>query len=274
MPVPTRRASPPRPSLLVGDAEACERELASLQQLCAALRLGGLSVRDGDDAAAAFSVAAWAALVPRYRWLRESLTSERLLATPLALRAYEASAEACLRAGDHGELLNCLLRLTCDRLGGAAPGCCSPELAACAVLHAACAAPGQPGCRLETAAALRALPAGTAAALPRAALAALGALARGDPVAYVRAAMSPDCPPLLRLLLAARLPAERLRALESLAAAYRSLPAAAAARWLSVDEARLGALLAVATGRAGGGGARLAAAARAFEADPTQLVFA
>ena len=45
----------------------------------------------------------WAALVPRLRALRESLTSHRAAAS--FVRAFELSADAALRAGDHAEWL-------------------------------------------------------------------------------------------------------------------------------------------------------------------------
>ena len=62
-------------------------------------------------------------LVPRFRALRETLTASGV-GGPLAVRAYEAAAEACLRAGDDAEFLKCQValatRLYPDMLSGTA----------------------------------------------------------------------------------------------------------------------------------------------------------
>ena len=99
-----RRASPPRPTLMVGDEAACRRAFASLEARCDALRLEELAV--GAPAQAA---GGWAALVPRFRALRESLTSEGVEGA-LPLAAYVLAAEVCLRAGDLSEYLKCQAR--------------------------------------------------------------------------------------------------------------------------------------------------------------------
>jgi hypothetical protein len=92
---PSRRALPPRPSLLVGDLDACAAELDRLRASAAALlrRSGPTTPAD------------WAPLAHRFRWLRESLVSQRAGASDLAVAVYGAAADAALRARDWGEFL-------------------------------------------------------------------------------------------------------------------------------------------------------------------------
>ncbi|BDA45330.1 hypothetical protein COCOBI_07-1170 [Coccomyxa sp. Obi] len=87
-----RRASPPRPSLMVGDMEACRAAFARLQSTCAAL----LEQHAGHTH--------WEDTVPRFRSLRESLLSHQVV-DEFTVAALEASSDACLRARNFAEFL-------------------------------------------------------------------------------------------------------------------------------------------------------------------------
>ncbi|CAL8471070.1 g10612 [Coccomyxa elongata] len=87
-----RRASPPRPSLLVGDMEACRAAFVRLQTTCAAL----LEQHAGHTE--------WEDTVPRFRSLRESLLSHQVV-DEFTVAALEASSDACLRACNFAEFL-------------------------------------------------------------------------------------------------------------------------------------------------------------------------
>ncbi len=236
------------------------------------------------------------ALVPRFRALRESLTSMSSdgVSGDLVLAAYEAAAEACLRAGDAGEFLKCQARLLLlashllcthtlrqQRLvselypAAAASGRQSarwPEFAALAALYFACAG-GTPG---EVAAALRATPQHLLHTAPvRCALRALGCLARGDAFGFCSAAVHADATPLLRLLMARRLPAARRTALRTAAKAYRMLPLSALVSRLQWSSAAAVALLNEAAA-APGAPPQLVAAAKTWASSDAsdQLIFA
>ena len=184
----------------------------------------------------------WQALVPRFRALRESLTSEGVSGA-LALAAYEAAAEACLRADDAGEYLKCQCRLLSELYPAqAAPPARWAEFAACGVLYWACA--GAAAGPSELSSALRATPPQLLRTPPvRAALAALAALARRDGAAFCAAAVHADATPLMRLVLSRRLPLARAEALAAASRAFRTLPVAAAARMLRLPPESLPAAL-------------------------------
>jgi hypothetical protein len=93
---------------MVGDEAACRAAFAVLQERMSQLHLARLEI----STPAAETATAWQALVPRFRALRESLTSEGVTGT-FVLDAYEAAAEVCLRAGDMGEYLKCQARQAC-----------------------------------------------------------------------------------------------------------------------------------------------------------------
>ena len=116
-----------------------------------------------------------------------------------------------------------------------------PEFVALALLYFACAG-GTPD---EVAAALRSTPEHLLQAPQVAcALSALSALALRDGPAFCRIATGGDVTPLMRLLMARRLPAARTVALSAIARSFRSLPMPAAARMLRVaDDAAVVALL-------------------------------
>ena len=217
-------------------------------------------------------------LVSRFRALRESLTSEGVSGA-LALRAYEASAEACLRAGDAGEYLKCQQRLLSQLYPGAAHEEAArwAEFAACGALYFACCSFGGDSAA-ETACSLRAIPSHLLRAPPLlCALRALGALARRDGAAFCAEQAHADATPLMRLLMARRLPDARRAALAAASRAFKTLPCAAAVRMLRLprDEALGPALVAAAT--APGAPAQLVAAAKAFgaaAAPPPELTFA
>ncbi|KAK9830337.1 hypothetical protein WJX72_011122 [[Myrmecia] bisecta] len=99
-----RRASPPRPSLLVGDLAACHDAFSKLQQ-----RVAQLLEASGPAA----SQADWEPLVVRCRALRESLMSLGRL-DAFAMRVFEVSADVCLRARDFSEFLKSARHLLHD----------------------------------------------------------------------------------------------------------------------------------------------------------------
>ena len=219
-----KKAQPPRPFLMVGDEAACRAAFAKLEAQAASLRASGAAA------------GAWEPLVPRYRSLRESLTSERVTGE-LALRAYEASADACLAAGDGGEFLKCQQRLLSELfpLAAKAGGDVErwAEFSAAAPLYFACVEGLADGG--EVSAALRAVPpALLGTPLLRLCLRALGALQRRDGAAFCATAVHPDATPLLRLLMARALPAARRDALAAAGKAFHTLPCAAASRMLRV----------------------------------------
>jgi hypothetical protein len=270
----------------VGDEAACRVAFAALQtrmaELLAAEAQEALQEPAPPPAAAAGAAAnnPWQPLVFRFRALRESLTSEGV-GGALALRAYEASAEACLRAGDVGEYLKCQQRLTTQLYPGATRGDGNatatrlgdgnatarwPEFCACAALYFACVVSASDGGAAELTAQLRATPAALLRTPPVAcALRALAALAARDGAAFVAAAAHEDATPLMRLLMARRLPDARRAALSAAARAFRTLPVAAAARTLRLPEEQVAAALAAAAATPGAP-AQLAAAARAYAA--------
>ena len=244
---------------MVGDEAACRLALVALQERVEQLLLAELSL----EAAPSGSASPWAALVPRFRALRESLTSEGV-AGELALRAYEAAADVCLRAGDLAEFLKCQQRLVSelypDAVARGLPAERWPELAACAALYFACAGGGTPG---EMTAALRATPRHLLRTAPvQCALRALCALARADGAAFCAAAQHPHAPPLLRLLMARRLPAARHAALRAAARAYRTLPLCAVAKALHLPTEAVAAVLQEAAAAPGAPQQLAAAAAR------------
>ncbi len=221
-------------------------------------------------------------LVFRFRALRESLTSEGV-GGALTLRAYEAAAEVCAAAGDTGEFLKCQQRLLAQLYPAAAAAAAAgsadvpptarwAEFAACGALYFGCVG----GAHDEVVATLRTLPPHLLRAPPvRCALAALAALARRDGAAFCACATHADATPLMRLLMARKLPAARHAALAATARAYRTLPAAEAARRLRLPCDALGAVLAAAAA-APGAPAQLAVAARAYAAatpPPPELSF-
>lgn len=221
---PVRKAQPPRPFLMVGDEAACLAAFTRMEAEALALRASGAGA------------AAWEPLVPRFRSLRESLTSEGVTGA-LALQAYEASADVCLAAGDSGEYLKCQQRLLTELFPVAAKSGGSvtrwAEFAAARPLFFACAAgPADWG---EVSAALRAVPPALMGTLHlRLCRRALGALQRRDGAAFCAAAVHPDATPLLALLMARALPAARRDALAAAGKAFHTLPCAAAARMLQV----------------------------------------
>jgi len=247
---------------MIGDEAACARAFAALEARVQALRLEELS-SGGEQAAG------WAALVPRFRALRESLTSEAVTGS-LPLAAYLLAAEACLRAGDAGEYLKCQQRLVQELLPAAEPPSERwPELAACALLYFATAVE-EAG---EVSAALRATPPRLLRTRPlRCALAALAALRRRDGAAFCAAACSEAATPLMRLLLARKLESARVQGLSAFARAYRALPATTTQARLGLRAGELGELLARAAA-APGGPKQLAVAHRAWSAGGVDLVF-
>ena len=112
---------------------------------------------------------------------------------------------------------------------------------ALALLYFACAG-GTPD---EVAAALRSTPEHLLPAPQVAcALSALSALALRDGPAFCRIATDGDATPLMRLLMARRLPVARTMTLHAIARSFRALPMPAAVRMLRVaDDAALVALL-------------------------------
>jgi hypothetical protein len=112
-----------------------------------------------------------------------------------------------------------------------------PEFVALALLYFACAG-GTPD---EVAAALRSTPEHLLPAPQVAcALSALSALALRDGPAFCRIATCGDATPLMRLLMARRLPVARTMGLHAIARSYRALPMPAAVRMLRVaDDAAL-----------------------------------
>lgn len=256
---------------MIGDAEACRRAFVSLSARVEALRLSqlGLGERAGAEA-----VAEWQALVPRFRALRESLTSEAV-GGELPLSAYLLAAEACLRAGDVGEYLKCQQRLLSELLPAAAargePHPRWSELAACGVLYFAVAVDEAN----EVAAALCATPPPLLQTPPlRCALRALGALSRRDGSAFCACMRSEDATPLMRMLMARRLPAARELALCAFSRAYRQLPSACVVQRLSLDAGKLAALLKEASARPSSPKQLVAASASWKEGAQEDLVFA
>ena len=256
--------------MMVGDKAACHKAFVALSARVEALRLSQLGVgeRAGGEAAAE-----WQALVPRFRALRESLTSEGVDGE-LPLSAYLLAAEACLRAGDVGEYLKCQQRLLTELFPDAAargePHARWSELAACAVLYFAVAVDEAN----EVAAALRTTPPALLRSAPlRCALRALGALSRRDGPAFCACAQSEDATLMMRLLMARRLPAARELALCAFARAYRQLPATSAVQRLGVDAGQLSALLKEASARPAAA-KQLVAAAAAWSDEAADLVFA
>ena len=112
---------------MVGDEAACRRAFADLRDRVSQLHLAELDLAAERNHASGASAPSnpWQALVPRFRALRESLTSEGV-AGALVVEAYEAAAEACLRAGDLGEYLKCQARV-----GGCSLACLTPPLTRC-----------------------------------------------------------------------------------------------------------------------------------------------
>ncbi|PRW33645.1 Extracellular serine ase [Chlorella sorokiniana] len=103
-----RRAAPPRPTLLVGDLDACHAAFGRLQDRVLQLSLAQqAAVADTDSSADAN---AWRDLVPLCRALRETLTSLREL-SHFTREVYEVAADVCLRAGDYPEALKALQQL-------------------------------------------------------------------------------------------------------------------------------------------------------------------
>lgn len=252
-----RRAMPPRPSLMVGDEQACRRELGALQAACVQLSFEQLSMSEAS------AKLAWADLVPRFRALRESLTSEHLDG-PICLEAYSLAADCCAFAADKGELLKCLLRLN----GGLA--CGSPreaEFHACAALFFGCGPSGH----AESLASLRATPPRLLRhPTMRCALDALAAL--WDPFAFIACLHRRSCTPLMRALCAPWLDEARALGLCVLAAAFKCYPAGGAAKLLAIQPEQLGALLSSAAANPANP-AQLVSAARAFAMDQSELVF-
>ena len=113
--------------MMVGDEAACRRAFADLRDRVSQLHLAELDLAAERNHASGASAPSnpWQALVPRFRALRESLTSEGV-AGALVVEAYEAAAEACLRAGDLGEYLKCQARV-----GGCSLACLTPPLTRC-----------------------------------------------------------------------------------------------------------------------------------------------
>ncbi|KAK9901230.1 hypothetical protein WJX75_001499 [Coccomyxa subellipsoidea] len=87
-----RRASPPRPSLMIGDMDACRAAFNRLQITCTAL----LDQHAGGTQ--------WEDTVPRFRSLRESLLSHQVI-DDFTVAVLEASSDACLRARNFAEFL-------------------------------------------------------------------------------------------------------------------------------------------------------------------------
>eukprot|EP00877_Chromochloris_zofingiensis_P003709 jgi/Chrzof1/13339/Cz07g29130.t1 len=105
---PRQRAEPPRPSLLVGDLDACVRAWADLRRAAlAALSQQQWRIRDDASAGASYD---GDPLVRRFRSLRESLTSWEV-EDEFALEVYELSADVCAVSRNHAELLKCLHQL-------------------------------------------------------------------------------------------------------------------------------------------------------------------
>lgn len=252
----------------VGDEAACRTAFAALQARVAELSAADCAVLPAGAANP------WQALVPRFRALRESLTSEGV-GGALALSAYECAAEACLRADDAGEYLKCQCRLLQELYPQQqAPPARWAEFAACGVLYWACA--GAAAGPAELTAALRTTPPHLLRTPHvRCALSALGALARRDGAAFCAAAVAADATPLMRLVMARRLPQARAEALAAASRAFRTLPVGAAARMLRMPPDGLPAALAAAAALAGAP-PPLQLAARDFAAAaqaPTELRF-
>lgn len=235
-PTPIRRAEPPRPSLLLGSVDACRAELAKLRAAGEAL---------ADDAPAA----AWAPLVHRYRWLRETLVSQHAADGDLAATAFAAAADAALRARDWGEFLKAAGHLA--RGGWAVdPDAPSPsdyargEADALLLLYFACVPPRPEP--LDAATRLRAVVRSVAAengsTLPppvTSALTIVSAVLAGDALTFNRLLTDPAASWRARTLASALAPRAHARALATLAATYRSLPARTAARLMATDGAGL-----------------------------------
>ena len=114
-PLAPRRASPPRPSLLLGGIPQCELELAKLQQAYRELMGKDDEEEHKKEEAPSNSSPEWSRLVSRFRWLRETLVSCGAgLATPLGLAAAASGADTALRARDWGEFLKSVSYLASD----------------------------------------------------------------------------------------------------------------------------------------------------------------
>ena len=125
----------------------------------------------------------------------------------------------------------------------------------------------------EVTAALRATPPALLQSPPlRCALRALGALSRRDGSAFCACMHSEDATPLMRLLMARRLPAARELALCAFSRAYRQLPCASVVHRLSLDAGQLAVLLKEASSRPTAP-KQLVAASSAWRED-ADLVFA
>lgn len=182
----------------------------------------------------------WAELVPRCRRVREALVAARAGGEEVAQLACEASAEACVRAGDLGEALKAVMSLVAEvfpaRHAAGARGDVEARWAAAraaaVVYFAAVPAAAAP---LEVQAEMRrAAPRGVREAALRHVLPVLAALSAGD---YARLPRLADgSPRLLRLLLRrAALPAGRRRAARVWAKAYKQLARADALAMLSLE---------------------------------------
>ncbi|PSC70123.1 leukocyte receptor cluster member 8-like protein [Micractinium conductrix] len=103
-----RRAAPPRPTLLVGDLEACHAAFGRLQSRVLELSLKQQAVL--EEAEGNKAADPWRDLVPLCRALRETLTSLREL-SHFTREVYECAADVCTRAGDFPEALKALQTL-------------------------------------------------------------------------------------------------------------------------------------------------------------------
>jgi len=95
-----RKASPPRPTLLVGDLDACHRAYDDLKTR--------VTLHLAETPAA--PQAAWQDMVPRFRALRESIVHLGVDGV-FSRQAYELAADTCWRAKDWGEYLKCVQQL-------------------------------------------------------------------------------------------------------------------------------------------------------------------
>jgi len=273
---PEKRAEPPRPSLLLGSVAACGVELDKLQCVAAALVEDGVQGQRrgrgwGDPIARAVppstpspllssDASRWHPLVHRFRWLRETLVSQRAATGALARAAFEAAADAALRAGDYGEFLKSVSHLAIGggaEFGGGgggvdarstpastpyAPG----EADALLMLYFACVPPRPEALDAATRAravtrAAEARGGGTGAtsrSLPppvTSALALVAAALAGDGLAFARLAGAPSCGWRARALARAAGGRAAARGLAALASAYRTIPEEAARRLLGCE---------------------------------------
>jgi len=237
----SRKASPPRPTLLVGNITDCQIFFRELKH-----RVEDLIAEDQKPSAQTFQ-----AFVPKFRSLRETLVhlDEK---GQLCLDAYELSADVCWRAGDWAEFLKCAQQLlyaiyprfypeACEVAGSDAPergrprgGRAGigrlPEFTAAQVLYFSCVVP-EPR-PFEVASLLRRTPPTLLGEpLVRLAVRLSGCVFSGDHLRFLRLSRTDELlssHPMVRGLAGCMVPRARGEAMRALACAFRTLPLPAA----------------------------------------------